>query len=176
MFRKAKFSSLFVFGALLIMASSCQKETSRTTGWNYNDPQMGGFEVAESKEQITGPGLIAIEGGTFMMGATQEDVLYEWNNLPRQVTVSSFYMDQTEVSNLDYLEYIYWLNRVYGQDFPLVVQRALPDTLVWRNRLSYNEPLVEVYFRHPAYHDYPVVGVTWLQANEYANWRTDRVN
>ncbi|MGE4541935.1 MAG: SUMF1/EgtB/PvdO family nonheme iron enzyme [Bacteroidales bacterium] len=176
MFRKAKFSSLFAFGALLIMASSCQKETSRTTGWNYNDPQMGGFEVAESKEQITGPGLIAIEGGTFMMGATQEDVLYEWNNLPRQVTVSSFYMDQTEVSNLDYLEYIYWLNRVYGQDFPLVVQRALPDTLVWRNRLSYNEPLVEVYFRHPAYHDYPVVGVTWLQANEYANWRTDRVN
>ncbi len=82
-------------------------------------PPNGGFEVAESKEQITGPGLIAIEGGTFMMGATQEDIMYDWNNMPRQVTVSSFYMDQTEVSNLDYLEYIYWLNRVYGQDFPL---------------------------------------------------------
>ncbi len=176
MFRKAKFSTLLVFGVLVLVGTACHKETSQTTGWNYNDPQMGGFEVAESKEQITGPGLIAIEGGTFMMGATQEDILYEWNNMPRQVTVSSFYMDQTEVSNLDYLEYIYWLNRVYGQDFPLVVQRALPDTLVWRNRLSYNEPLVEVYFRHPAYHDYPVVGVTWLQANDYANWRTDRVN
>lgn len=111
MFRKAKFSTFFVLGVLILGASSCQKETSRTTGWNYNDPQMGGFEVAETKEQITGPGLIAIEGGTFMMGATQEDVLYEWNNMPRQVTVSSFYMDQTEVSNLDYLEYIYWLDR-----------------------------------------------------------------
>ncbi len=156
--------------------ASCRKEYSRTTGWAYNDPNMGGFQVAKSKEQITGPGLVAIEGGTFLMGATHEDLLYEWNNIPRQVTVASFYMDQNEVSNLDYLEYIYWLNRVYGQSFPQVVQNALPDTLVWRGRLTYNEPMVEVYFRHPAYSDYPVVGVSWLQANDYANWRTDRVN
>lgn len=176
MFRTAKISTIFTLAVVGLFFVSCQKETSRSTGWNYNDPQMGGFQVAESKEQITGPGLIAIEGGTFMMGATQEDIMYDWNNMPRQVTVSSFYMDQTEVSNLDYLEYIYWLNRVYGQDFPLVVQNALPDTLVWRKRMSYNEPMVEIYFRHPSYHDYPVVGVTWLQANDYANWRTDRVN
>jgi gliding motility-associated lipoprotein GldJ len=65
---------------------------------------------------------------------------------------------------------------VFGQDYPAVVHKALPDTLVWRNRLAYNEPLVEIYFRHPSYHDYPVVGVSWLQANDYANWRTDRVN
>ncbi len=176
MFKTAKFRTI---AAILLAGSlfaSCQKETSRTTGWTYNDPKSGGFEVAHTKEQITGPGLVAIEGGTFLMGGTSEDLMYDWNNMPRQVTVSSFYMDMTEVSNLDYLEYIYWLNRVYGQDFPLVVQRALPDTLVWRDRLSYNEPLVEVYFRHPSYHDYPVVGVTWLQANDYANWRTDRVN
>ncbi len=156
--------------------ASCRKEYSRSTGWTYNDPKMGGFEKADSKEQITGPGLVAIEGGTFLMGATHEDLLYEWNNMPRQVTVASFFMDQTEVSNLDYLEYIYWLNRVYGQSFPQVVQKALPDTLAWRDRLAYNEPLIEIYFRHPAYHDYPVVGVNWLQANDYANWRTDRVN
>ena len=82
------------------------------------------------------------------MGATVENVYYEWNNVPRQVTVSSFYMDQTEVSNLDYLEYIYWLNRIYGEDYPEMVKNALPDTLVWRNSLSYNEPMVEIYFRH----------------------------
>lgn len=165
--------ALFTAGLLL---SACQKQTSRTTGWNYNDPKYGGFEVAQTKEQKVGPGLVAIEGGTFMMGATQEDLLYEWNNIPRRVTVASFYMDETEVSNLDYLEYIYWLERVYGDDYPMVVQKALPDSLVWRDRLSYNEPLVELYFRHPMYHDYPVVGVSWLQANDYANWRTDRVN
>ena len=52
----------------------------------------------------------------------------------------------------------------------------MPDTLVWREKLAYNEPLVEYYFRHPAYRNYPVVGVTWVQANEYCAWRTDRVN
>lgn len=164
---------VFVAG---IFSVSCHKEASRTTGWNYNDPKFGGFEVAKTKEQKVGPGLVAIEGGTFLMGQTQEDLLHEWNNIPRRVTVASFYMDETEVSNIDYLEYVYWLNRVYGDDYPMVVQRALPDTLVWRDRLSYNEPLVELYFRHPSYHDYPVVGVSWLQANDYANWRTDRVN
>jgi gliding motility-associated lipoprotein GldJ len=42
--------------------------------------------------------------------------------------------------------------------------------------MAYNEPYVEYYFRHPAYNNYPVVGVNWLQANDYSLWRTDRVN
>ena len=160
-----------------ILTTSCgSKQASRTTGWEYNNPENGGFEVAEVPNQIAGPGLILIEGGTFTMGATEDNPFYEWNNSPRKVTVSSFYMDQTEVSNLDYREYIYWLNRVYGENFPLVVQKALPDTLIWRDKLAYNEPLVNTYFRHPSYQNYPVVGVTWLQANDYASWRTDRVN
>lgn len=149
---------------------------SSSTGWNYNDPNYGGFYVTKSREQKAGPGLVAIEGGTFTMGSTQENVYSEWDNTPRQVTVSSFYMDQTEVSNLDYQEYIYWLNRIYGSEYPEMIERALPDTLVWRNNMSYNEPMVEIYFRHPAYRDYPVVGVSWLQANDYALWRSDRVN
>ena len=74
---------------------------SSSTGWNYNDPNYGGFYVTKSREQKAGPGLVAIEGGTFTMGSTQENVYSEWDNTPRQVTVSSFYMDQTEVSNLD---------------------------------------------------------------------------
>ncbi len=165
------------FGVLVMVGTSCKpKQQSKTTGWEYNNPENGGFEVADAPSQMAGPGLILIEGGTFTMGATTETPFYEWDNQPRKVTVSSFYMDQTEVSNLDYLEYIYWLNRVYGEDYPTVVQQALPDTLVWRNRLAYNEPLVETYFRHPSYHEYPVVGVTWLQANDYSSWRTDRVN
>ena len=170
---------IFLVGVatVAILTTSCgSKQTSRTTGWEYNNPENGGFEVAEVPNQIAGPGLILIEGGTFTMGATEDNPFYEWNNSPRKVTVSSFYMDQTEVSNLDYLEYIYWLNRVYGENFPLVVQKALPDTLIWRDKLAYNEPLVNTYFRHPSYHNYPVVGVTWLQANDYASWRTDRVN
>ena len=171
-----KIGSALLAGALLIGLASCQKEISSTTGWEYNNPENGGFEVADTREQITGPGLVLIEGGTFTMGANYENLTYEWDNIPRRVTVPSFYMDQTEVSNLDYLEYLYWLDRVFGEDYPLVLRNALPDTLVWREKLAYNEPMVQNYLRHPAYHDYPVVGVTWVQANDYCLWRTDRVN
>ncbi len=167
---------LVLLGFTALMFTSCQKDVSRTTGWEYNNPEQGGFEVAESREQQTGPGLVLIEGGTFVMGATYENLFYEWDNIPRRVTVPSFYMDQTEVANVDYLEYLYWLRRVFGEDYPGVYLKALPDTLVWREKLAYNEPLVENYLRHPAYHFYPVVGVTWEQANEYCLWRTDRVN
>ncbi|NQV02248.1 MAG: SUMF1/EgtB/PvdO family nonheme iron enzyme [Bacteroidia bacterium] len=161
---------------VIMLTVSCKKESSSTTGWSYNDPKNGGFEVRPYEGQQTGPGLVFIEGGTYTMGQTQDDVMYEWNNQPRRVTVASFYMDETEVRNLDYLEYLYWLHRVYAADYPGVYRKALPDTLVWRDKLAYNEPLVEYYFRHPAYRNYPVVGVTWLQANDYTAWRTDRVN
>lgn len=110
------------------------------------------------------------------MGNHEQDVTYQYNTMPRRVTVSSFYIDETEVANVHYREYLYWTKRTFGADFPEVVSRALPDTLSWREELAYNEPYVEYYLRHPSYNDYPVVGVTWLQANEFCKWRTDRVN
>ncbi|MDP4282396.1 MAG: SUMF1/EgtB/PvdO family nonheme iron enzyme, partial [Bacteroidota bacterium] len=168
--------TVLTLATAIVSLGSCKKELSRTTGWDYNNTKNGGFEVRPYMEQQTGPGLVFIEGGTFSMGQTQDDVMYEWYNQPRRVTVSSFYMDETEVRNLDYLEYLYWLSRVYSTDYPGVYRKALPDTLVWRDRLAYNEPLVEYYFRHPAYRNYPVVGVSWVQANDYCAWRTDRVN
>lgn len=165
---------MLLAGAALL--GSCQKERSNVTGWNYNDPNNGGFEVIPYEEQETGPGLVFVEGGTFTMGRVEQDVNYDWNNVPKRVTVSSFYMDETEVRNLDYLEYLYWTQRVYGADYPEIFTQALPDTLVWREKLAYNEPYVLYYLRHPAYRDYPVVGVNWLQASNFASWRTDRVN
>ena len=63
-----KLTGLFVMVALLTMMSSCKKESSPTTGWNYNDAKNGGFEVAPFEEQATGPGLVFIEGGSFVMG------------------------------------------------------------------------------------------------------------
>lgn len=164
--------------SLLVMLSlsSCSKEKSSVTGWGYNDSKWGGFEVRDFPGQETGPGLVLVEGGSFVMGHNEQDVLYDHNNVPRKVTVSSFYMDETEVANVHYREYLYWLDRTYGTDYPSVVRRAMPDTLVWRDELSYNEPYVEYYLRHPAYNNYPVVGVSWLQATDFCAWRTDRVN
>lgn len=161
-----------------LLVASCGRKTERssTTNWKYNDQKWGGFEKLDYEGQATGPNLVLVEGGTFTQGLTDQDVTYEWNNVPRRVTVSSFYMDETEVANIDYREYLFWVLNTWGATYPEVWKRALPDTLVWREELAYNEPLVETYFRHPAYDDYPVVGVNWLQANEYCKWRTDRVN
>lgn len=172
---KFKLSSIVSVSGLVLLLASCATEVSEKTGWNYNDPELGGFESMGFYEQETGPGLTFIEGGSFTMGRVEQDIVYDWNNIPRRVTVSSYYMDETEVSNVDYREYLYWLKRVFI-DYPEVHKKALPDTLVWRSRLGYNEPLVEYYFRHPAYQNYPVVGINWLQANDYCAWRTDRVN
>lgn len=179
---KIKFgTSLTLVAAALLVLSSCGgKNLSSKTGWKYNNLENGGFEVNTSYNQETGPGLVFIEGGTFTMGRIDEDILYDWDNPPTRVTVSSFYMDETEITNTDYLEYLHWLKRVFLNTDPdlysKVYRDALPDTLVWRNALAYNEPFVDYYLRHPAYANYPVVGVSWLQANEYCKWRTDRVN
>lgn len=168
------FSTVLAAGVFTI--SSCSKQQSAVTAWEYNNEKNGGFEVVPYTEQETGPGLILVEGGTFTMGRTEQDITIDWDNIPRRVTVSSFYMDETEIANIHYLEYLYWLDRVFGTDYPEVYRKALPDTLVWRSKLAYLEPLVENYLRHPAYQQYPVVGVNWLQANDFAAWRTDRVN
>jgi len=168
--------SLLVFATALLALQSCSNEASNATGWNYNDPKNGGFEKTPYVEQETGPGLVLIEGGSFTMGATEEMVMEDWINIPRTATVSTFYMDETEVTNVYWLEYLYWLSRVYSADYPEIYDKALPDTLVWRSKLAYNEPYVDYYLRHPAYNDYPVVGINWLQANDFCAWRSDRVN
>lgn len=167
-----------MFASAAIILSSCGggSGSSEKTGWSYNDPDKGGFEVQPYIEQKTAPGLVLIEGGTFVMGATEQNITMEQDNLPRRVTVQSFYMDETEVANVHYREYVFWLSRVFGESNPEVVLGALPDTTVWRKELGFNEPYLENYYRHPAYNQYPVVGVSWKQANDYCMWRSDRVN
>jgi len=53
-----------------------------------------------------------------------------------------------------------------------------PDTLVWIRDFTYsfNEPYTDNYFAHPAYDDYPVVGVDWEQAFAFSIWRTNQLN
>ncbi len=183
-----KKNNLILVLSCIFIISSCSNSSTRTkntknsknsttTGWKYNNSKNGGYELnGKFQEQATGPGLLFIEGGSFTMGRVEQDIMYEWDNIPRKQTVASFYLDETEVTNADYMEYVFWINRMYGQSYPEVYKKALPDTLVWRDKLGYNEPYVDGYLRHPAFRNYPVVGVSWQQATDYCAWRSDRVN
>ena len=182
-FIKVVLSCVVIAGGFTVTScsksSGSSKSVSRATGWKINDKE-GGFQYnTDFKEQETAPGLVFVEGGTFTKGKVQDDVMHEWNNTPTSQHVQSFYMDETEVTNVMYLEYLDYLKSVYPPENPQyanIYKGALPDTLVWRNRLGFNETMTNNYLRHPAYADYPVVGVNWIQATQFAEWRTDRVN
>lgn len=168
---------------IVILLVGCKKgsnkNVSSATGWKINAKE-GGFQYNTNfKDQETGPGLVFIEGGTFTKGKTQDDVMHDWNNTPSQQHVQSFYMDETEVTNKMYMEYLDWLKQVFPpeqEQYKNIYTGALPDTLVWRNPLGFNETMVANYLRHPAYAEYPVVGVNWVQAVQFSSWRTNRVN
>lgn len=168
---------------IAVMAScskgSSNKNTSSITGWKINDKNGGFAYNTKFKKHETPPGMVPIEGGTFTMGRVQDDVMHDWNNTPNQQHIQSIFMDESEVTNFMYLEYLYWLKSTFDpnlEDYKDIYYGAIPDTLVWRNRLGYNEQMVVNYLRHPAYKDYPVVGVNWIQANEFCKWRTNALN
>ena len=163
---------------MLISFESCNKSqfsnnrnVSSATGWAINS-KKGGFQYNTNfKGQLTPPNMVLIDGGTYTKGRVQDDPMKDWNNSANQQHVQSFYMDMTEVTNVMYLEYLDWLKRNRTNE---VYLGALPDTLVWRNKLGYAEDMVNNYLRNPAFANYPVVGVKWIQATEYAEWRSDR--
>lgn len=96
-------------------------------------------------------------------------------NPPGTVQITEyFFADETEVSNLSWLEFEQWTKVKYGYHSAEHIA-TLPDTLVWRNTESYNEPYVKYYYRHPAYRDFPVVGISYEQAIAFCKWRTQTV-
>lgn len=160
--------------------NSSSNNRSSLTGWNFNDPKYGGYIKGPAhKKQPIPEGMVAIEGGTFTMGSVQDDVMGDWNTTPRQMHVRSFYMDEAEVTNSEYLLYLQVTKDVFPpseEKYKHIYEAALPDTLVWRKTLANTDLLSESYLRHPAYADYPVVGVSWLQAMQYCKWRTNAIN
>ncbi|AIZ62728.1 gliding motility protein [Hymenobacter sp. DG25B] len=144
---------------------------SSTTGLEYNTEQ--GMKVADYQGIPEGPGLVFIEGGRTVLGSAEEDVAMTRDNIERTVTIASFYMDEAEVANIHWLEYLHYVRKDSAEEF---YQSALPDTTVWARELSFNDPYVDYYLRYPGFRYFPVVGVSWLQANDFCTWRTAKVN
>ena len=171
--------SLFCCLFAVLVFTGCQKQSMTTqsekTGWKYNKPDQGFFNVNTVYHGKCPMGMIYIPVSTAVRGQNSEMMSIPENNAKKRVAASGFYMDEYEVTNLNWREYIAWLEGVYAHDLTKVVL-ALPDESVWRKELAYNEPFVRDYFTHVAYGFYPVVGVSWRQAVAYCEWRTDRLN
>lgn len=114
--------------------------------------------------------LVLIPKGTYVYGQSDQDMPFQNQPRARTVSVDSYYIFKREVSNGEYLEFVIDLE---SRDKALS-KKMLPDTLVWRDKLMSLEPFVEYYFRHPAFKDYPVVGITHEQAEFYCTWLTEK--
>jgi gliding motility-associated lipoprotein GldJ len=173
-----KSASLVCCGAAMLAACSKSQPTSvnpgvASTATNIEYNVEGNFTLDEYRGQPDAPNMVYIEGGRFVMGSFEEDLMGTRDNLERTVTVASFYMDQTEIANIHWLEYLFDIKQDSTTEF---YNSALPDTTVWRRDLAFNDPYVNHYLRYPGFRYFPVVGISWRQANDYCKWRTSVVN
>lgn len=121
-------------------------------------------------------GMVPCPGGTFHMGQTDEDVAASMSNLNKQVTIRGFYMDETEITNNEYRQFMDAIKQdsmdVLTPEY--VMTELYPDTTVWMRDFTYSmgDPMMQYYYTHPAFDEYPVVGVDWFAAKYFCDWRT----
>jgi gliding motility-associated lipoprotein GldK len=125
-------------------------------------------------------GMVPVPAGTFHMGQADEDVAHTDINFNKQITISAFFMDDSEITNNEYRQFI---NNIFedslsvlGEDF--VMKELYPDTTVWIHDFAHHlgDPLMVYYYSHPAFDNYPVVGVDWEAAKYFCRWRTAYLN
>lgn len=261
-----KFST-FLLLALTVLVSSCG-----TSG----NGQLIGVQERIQWFQPDPYGMLYLPMGSYTMGQSDQDVPMSTTTKAKTVSVQAFYMDETEITNNEYRQFVYWVRdsiarRILGEevdeeylisineydedidpphinwnerimwrdpdqrealevmyypeferfrgyreidvrkldyeyfwidyrdaarkggpgaplrqrgmtDRSVFIKRDVinvyPDTLCWVHDFTYsfNEPMTKMYFSHPAYDDYPVVGVTWKQARAFSIWRTELLN
>lgn len=131
-------------------------------------------------KQDTPFGMVLVPSGSFIMGQADQDVAATQINMNRQVTISSFYMDDTEITNHEYRQYVNALlaDSVSTLGEEEIMAKYYPDTAVWKNDFTYHngDPMLEYYFSHPAFDTYPVVGVSWQGAQHFSQWRSALYN
>lgn len=227
-----------------------------------NKGELTGVQDREKWYQADPFGMVYIPSGSYNMGPSDQDVPYAVTAQAKTVTIPAFYMDNTEITNNEYRQFVYWVRdslahrliggdhlieegeygerinwrakikwddeqnvetlaelflpeterfyrrkeidtrklnfEYYWIDLKSAAQRenreqgmrdrsvfikkdvinVYPDTLAWIHdyTYSYHDPLTQMYFWHPAYDEYPVVGVNWKQARAFCIWRTQLLN
>ncbi|GIV39165.1 MAG: hypothetical protein KatS3mg033_0965 [Thermonema sp.] len=197
-------SSVWMTGCGLIGGKRGKNQGELNTRLKYSKGEIPSFEeVRPGWDQYVPQGMVAIPSGTFHMGQADEDVAHTQLNFNKQITISAFFMDETEITNNQYrmftdvmLAYASGTNsgivldpdyeeQVMNVMFPNgkpdsleVMRRVYPDTMRWKNEYAHHmgDPMMEYYYSHPAFDDYPVVGVKWTAAQLFCQWRTYHLN
>ena len=162
------------------LLSSCflfkkRAEYSPLTGSQYGtgDPSDTAYSVFDIKNLEVPSTMVFVQGGRTVLGSFEEDLMGSRDNIERTVTINSFYMDQTEITNNYWKEYVHGVKKDSTQQF---YETALPNDEVWFSEFSFNDVYAENYYSNPGYNNYPVVGVSWEQVIDFCKWRTDVVN
>lgn len=189
--------------AILLIASPVSSQKWKYSGELIGVPSsrkgyMGYKQLPKQARQYF-EDMSFIPSGSFMGGeeidivrAGEKDSCLVTEYAPNMYSVDAFFISEHEVTNAEYREFTSWvrakalnegsdLNHLKFKalvDFIVVDVPVLPDTTCWTTdfMFSYNEPLANLYFWHPAYDNYPVVGVSYYQALAYCQWKTDRLN
>jgi formylglycine-generating enzyme len=191
MYREMNFRilSVFLFFFLSLIFQGCGllgKKSSASEKENRRG-EVTGVPKRQIWQQPLPADMVAIKAGTFWMGQADEDIGFTQSAFNKQITISEFFMDKYEVSNNKYRqfveavrlgEYTYSTPTTLKEPPVFNLDEVLPDTTVWSTSFTYHygDPLMEFYFDHPAFDNYPVVGVSWEQAQMYSDWRTYHMN
>ncbi len=125
-------------------------------------------------------GMVPIPAGTFHMGQADQDIAATQMNMNKQITIGAFFMDDSEITNNEYRQFIESIMEdsmdILGEDY--IMKELYPDTTVWVKDFAHHmgDPLLEYYWSHPAFDDFPVVGVDWEAARYFNEWRTAYLN
>lgn len=184
-FHLSFFTGLAVLGFLF---TSCGNQSGRRTAsdpggvsastgaqYSFDEEDSTSFQVFRLPTEVVGPRLVFIQGGRAVLGSQEQDIMGFRDNVERTVTIASFYMDETEVTNVDYKEFLFNMAKRDGVSTDSI-QKLEPNENVWDGTMSYNDVYATYYFRYPGFNFYPVAGVSWTQANAYSEWRTAYVN
>lgn len=169
-----KFYFLLSLGAFVLLQSCGGGKSSDGGG------ELIGVPGREGWVQTVPYGMTVCPSGTFHMGQADQDVPASQINLNKQVTIGGFYMDETEITNNEYRQFIDVMLKdsvsVLGEDY--IMTELYPDTTVWVRDFSHHmgDPMMEYYYAHPAFDEYPVVGIDWFAAKYFCEWRTKHLN
>jgi formylglycine-generating enzyme len=184
--------NLLALVVAIISIESCKKGSSGSELISPGDV-VGTDRVGWN--QVVPYGMILCPSGTFHMGQADQDVPATQINFNKQITIGGFYMDETEITNNEYRQFVYFLSKpdeyadwkntqawldstIKSKGEEYITKELYPDTTVWLKDFAHHmgDPMMEYYFYHPAFDDYPVVGIDWYAARIFSYWRTRYMN